>query len=152
MREQRTVTINLDFSAYLRVVREAAESMAHAFDTMAQAMRNTGRIIAWSHEVQVSGLEAKVYVRAALDPAYAEPDALDELVRLLVRKPSAVLGLGDTLMLHRADRFRLAAAAMRGWAEHRSAPVPEHSPLPYHRFLAGQRVYLHADGRLEVYS
>lgn len=61
------------------------------------------------------------------------------------------------MFLTTTDRTRLAAAAMRGWTEHRPEEwkhpeVYYPSALPWFRYMAGQRVYLHADGRLEVYS
>jgi hypothetical protein len=149
-----TVTLDIDVTPFLRNLQRAAEQMAKSVDTMAQAVRGMGKALARAREVSVSGLEARMYVRAGLDPAYASEEALDGLVRLLLRKPSAVLGLGDSMMLGTRDRARLAAAAMRGWAEHRPAPwrhpeVEYHEATPWFRYMAGQRVYLYAD-RLQV--
>jgi hypothetical protein len=140
MAGRATVHVPIDFAPMRRALRQAAEDSAKGFETMAQAVRNMGRAMARAHEVQVAGLEQRVYVRAAMDPAYAEPDALDSLVRLLLRKPSAVLGVGDSLFLHREDRYRLAAAAMRGWAEHRPHEWHHQQAMPWHRYMGGVRV------------
>ena len=151
-----TVTLDIDVTPFLRAVQRASAEAAKSLNNMAESVRRMGKALAWQHEVRVSGLEARMYVRAGLDPAYASEEALDGLVRLIMRKPSAVLGLGDSLMLGTRDRARLAAAAMRGWAEHRPAPwrhpeVTYHEATPWFRYMAGtrQRVYLYAD-RLEV--
>jgi hypothetical protein len=72
-------------------------------------------------EVRVSGLESRMYVRAAMDPTYA--DSPGALVRALLRDPASVLGAGDALwVVRREARCRLAAAALRGWADFHSGP------------------------------
>jgi hypothetical protein len=135
---QAVVQIPVDFEPIRRQIREAAAAMAVSVETMAQAVQQVGRVFARAHEVQVSGLEARVYVRAAMDPEYASAEALHRLVRLLIRKPHIALGMGDARFLHREDRFRLAAAAIRGWAEHRDTEQGE--AMPWHRYLAGTQV------------
>lgn len=61
------------------------------------------------------GDEGRFYARAALDPAYADPLALDCLVQVLLR------GEGDpeVALLAEENRRRVAVAAMTGWAVHR---------------------------------
>lgn len=150
-----SITLNVDVTPFLRALQRAAENMAKSMDTMAQHVRRMGQAFTRQHEVRISGLEAKMYVRAGLDPQYATEDALHGLVRLLMRKPSAVLGLQEGTMLGRSDRARLAAAAMRGWAEHRPEPwrhpeVSYPSPLPWYRYMAGQAIHVEVDGTVSI--
>jgi hypothetical protein len=120
MAGRAVVYVPIDFEPMRRALAAAAEDSARSLDTMAQAVRRMGQVFARAHEVNVSGLEARLYVRAAMDPAYATEADLHRLVRLLLRRPHAVLGLGGTLFLHQQDRYRLAAAAIHGWAVHRA--------------------------------
>jgi hypothetical protein len=133
-----SVVVNVDVGPFMRALAAMAKSTARSLDNMAQAVRRMGTAFARAHEVQVCGLEARVYVRVAM--AISTEEDLHSLIRLLLRKPSAALGLGDSLFLTRADRARLAASACRAWAEHHSASTDEHSPLPWHRYMAGTRV------------
>lgn len=77
-----------------------------------------------SAEVTLAGLEAKYYVRGAMDPAYANPDARDSYVRTL------------SLAWKRGPNY--AAAFMRGWVEHRVGDVS--GPFVAHRLWSGTAV------------
>jgi hypothetical protein len=114
-----TLYADLDFTAFFRNLERAAQDLARSVDTMADAMRRAGLAFARAKEVKVSGLEARVYVRAGLDPTLSTPAELHRLVRLLLHRPHVVVGVADSMFLDRPARVRLAVAAMRGWAVHR---------------------------------
>lgn len=150
-----SITLNVDVTPFLTALQRAADNMAKSVNTMAGHVRHMGQVFSRQHEIRISGLEARMYVRAGQDPAYATEDALHELVRLLMRKPSAVLGVQEGTMLGRSDRARLAAAALRGWAEHRPAPwrhpeVSYPSPLPWYRYMAGRAIHVEVDGTVSI--
>lgn len=71
---------------------------------------------AWTIEVKISGWENRYRLRAAYDPAYRSPAALDVLVRRTLegRPEFPEEPLSD---FTRHNRARLAAAAIRGWVE-----------------------------------
>lgn len=94
---------------------KAAADFDHKMAKM-QAMLNANSA---RQECFISGLEARMYVRAALDPAYT--DSPDALVRALMNNPLSVVGYRDIVYVRPATRARLAAAALRGWTEHREA-------------------------------
>lgn len=77
--------------------------------------------------VTVAGLEGRYQVRAGLDPAYADPEALTRLVILIMNGIE-----GGTATLSPASRAMVAAAAMRGWAQSYPDAV---EVLAWHRLL-----------------
>jgi hypothetical protein len=112
--------VDLDFSAFFRALTASSERANRSMQNMLRAADNLGRAFARAKEVHVSGLEARVYVRAGMDPDYATPADLHRLVRLLLRRPHVVVGLESSMFLDRPARLRLAVAALRGWAAHRA--------------------------------
>lgn len=82
---------------------------------------------------QVAGMEGRYFVRAALDPAYATPHAVQQLVTdlLLGRVP-------DTEQLTPGNRSLVAASAMRGWVTHRQQP--DGPTYAWHRRIGGTRL------------
>jgi hypothetical protein len=105
-------------------IGQAAIKAAMAMEEMAAKVQALFRLT----ELQVCRLEARMQVRAGLDPAYSQsPDAL---VQDLLSNPLA----SGSMVLRASHRARLAAAALRGWAEsHADEPVQ----VAWHRKMAG---------------
>lgn len=99
--------------------------------------REKTELVAWvaerfnNDEPWVCGQEAKYYVRAGLDPAYATPESRDRLLRRILT------GTSDPL-LNQANRIRCAAAALAGWVA--SHEVAEPTSFVWHRFIGGTAV------------
>lgn len=74
---------------------------------------------------------ARFYVRGGMDPAYAEPDAVDEYLRALNVIPG---GRGAAAR----------AAFLRGWAEHRSVPA---APVVWHRYIGNTAIQVHPEAQ-----
>ena len=83
---------------------------------------------AYNDEPFVSGVCERFYVRAALDSTWNDPDAAVTLVQAIVHGYAD----DDLRWMTRANRVRVAVAAMRGWAEHHSDPMP---PPVWHRLI-----------------
>lgn len=81
-------------------------------------------------EAHVSGLEARYYVRGALDPALTDQVSLGALLCYVLEGEADGCGF-----LTPASRARLAASLTRGWVEHRAGPPPE--VLTWHRYVGG---------------
>lgn len=77
--------------------------------------------------VVVAGLEGRYQVRAGLDPAYADPEALTRLIAMIMHGLEP--GTGN---LSPASRALVAAAALRGWAQSYPEAV---EVLAWHRLL-----------------
>lgn len=95
------------FRAMHKAVQDATWVMLKAFRPITAALRNAA-----NHEVHVSGLEARYYVRGGL----LCPD-IDALVRTLLREPWAAAPPDEQYfmrLLSPENRARLAAAAIRG--------------------------------------
>ena len=92
--------------ASMRPATERVEREFAAFIERAVARAND--------PVRLAGIEGRLYVRAALDPAYATPEGVDALVRAVLS--GAVPGV---TFVTSANRYVLAAAVMRGWVTHR---------------------------------
>lgn len=80
---------------------------------MAAASRRSEQILR-NDPVWVAGLEARYYVRGAMDPMYATPWARDALV-------FAILSGLSIPALQPRNRALVAAAVVRGWVTHRPA-------------------------------
>jgi hypothetical protein len=74
-------------------------------------------------EVRQAGLEARYYVRGAMDPRFTAPEARDAYVRTILRTADYWTEGGRSLR---------AAAFLRGWVEHHPEPVCECWPTPRH--------------------
>lgn len=113
--------------------RPITQAMAHLQD---QARQLVERMMAHQRRVRerlndpvrVAGLEARFRVRAALDPAYADPEAIRWLVTRIMSDEVPELAL-----LSRENRALVAAAALGSWVEHH--PDTEVRVLAWHRLL-----------------
>jgi hypothetical protein len=91
---------------------QASQKMAADLDrTMSQINALMRAAAPQPDPARLAGLEGRYYVRAALDPAYATPEALHHLVRDLLDGTEGFIGG----RLPAADRRALAVTAMRGW-------------------------------------
>lgn len=71
----------------------------------------------------VWGLAGRYFVRGAMDPLFASPEARDDYARRLARWAPG-----------------LAAEFLRGWVEHHDHDTDaDHAVLVWHRYLAGTR-------------
>lgn len=83
----------------------------------------------------VAGLEARYYVRAGMDPAYATAHDHTALVRSILNGTAE-----DTARLSTEARRLVAASALRGWMDHRAPAEPEPvGPVIWHRFMSATR-------------
>lgn len=83
--------------------------------------------------LSVDQVWARFYVRGGMDPRFAEPDAVDEYLRILN-------GI-------RGDRGAAARNAfLRGWAEHRSVPTPR-DPVVWHRYIGDTAIQVHPEAQ-----
>lgn len=114
--QEATVRIEANLSGFHEAVRRARLALARLDFAM-----EAGRLA--EHQV-----DARWYVRGALDPAYATPEARDAYLRVILTS---------------AARHRLTAASafLRGWAEHR--PV---DGAPVQNFVAHRYFGLRAGG------
>lgn len=109
-----------DFGVTFRAAAEAfAEALARVAQHVAKTVRQVRPIIeharaAANDPVHVAGLEARYYVRAAMDPAYAAVEDVDLLVRDLLAGRE-----GESPLLTPQNRRLVAVAAMRGYVTHR---------------------------------
>lgn len=127
-RTERTISSSL--TRAFAQIREALRPFVKALETAARTMVRWANSIREkaNDEVRVSGLEARYYVRAGADPTYAHPERRDALVRDLLAGEVE----DDPLLVFVTpeNRRRLAVAALRGWALHRS---PEPASYVAHR-------------------
>ena len=86
--------------------------------------------LCFNDEPFVSGVCERFYVRGGLDSTWSDPDAAVTFVQAIL----AGYADDDLRWMTRANRVRVATAAMRGWAEHHSDPMP---PPVWHRLIGG---------------
>jgi hypothetical protein len=129
-----TSAIERAFQHAAEIAREAARVVNRGLRAWARQMSRLGAAIreAANDEVTVSGLEARYFVRAGLDPAYRSPEDLDALVQAIMRGEAE-----DTRLLYRENRARIAAAALRGHVHAYPEAVPV---LTWHRLIGGTTV------------
>jgi len=84
-------------------------ALSDAAEALARFVRAFSPYYAANQPVHVAGLEARYFVRAGLDPSYADPRALDQLVQQIMT------GAGDLLFVSDENRALIASAALRGW-------------------------------------
>lgn len=105
-----------------------------AFDRTARPMVAVGQqvteaAVSWAEMLAqvsntpeaVAGPEGLYFTRAALDPAYATPEALDALVASIMGATDLDAGLW---LLTMENRSVVAAAAIRGWAHTHPTDLP----------------------------
>lgn len=100
--------------AFGRIARGATEAGAALLKMQEAVNRDilpVARRMVAAEEVRQAGLEARYYVRGAMDPTYATPEARDAYVRAMVWTSD------DSF------RFDRAASFLRGWVEHHPEPV-----------------------------
>lgn len=126
-----TVTIHADSSQFEQQMSLIlGRLIEQSIPIVSRAMRVLDRVVA--------GLEARYYVRAGLDLAYASETALTGLVAEIMAGDPAAL-----FFLQEKQRAQIAAAAVRGWVTHRHPAADV--DLVWVRFLDGQRVWVTAD-------
>lgn len=115
------VTLEPDWSAFREAMGRtalASQIMVGPFTRMVHAAADMERVMAavraataasWELDpVRKAGLEARYYVRGAMDPTYATPEARDAYVKNLCSQAGSPV----------TDFHALAAAFLRGWVEH----------------------------------
>lgn len=107
----------------VRQMTPAMERVAARVTTMVRSIRESA-----NSPVRVAGLEARFHVRAALDPAYRDPDAIRGLVSRIMQAQ-----VPELVLLDRENRARVAAAALTAWVE--AYPDTEVPVLTWHRLL-----------------
>lgn len=92
------------------VVTRLADFFSTSIGTMTRAA---------NEPAHVAGLEARYFVRGALDAAYTHPERRDALASQLLAGDDL-----EVLFMSRENRARVAAAVLAGWAAHRPVPPP----------------------------
>jgi hypothetical protein len=110
---------------YAEAVKKAAEALKGLVAQFAETVNDP---------VHVAGLEGRYYVRGGLDPAYADPAALDTLIQEILDGAERNMAL-----LTSENRRRVAVQAARGWAVHR-AGLPRPEGLTWGRALGDTNV------------
>lgn len=120
------------WAALMEWADDAAARMVAALNAIARRFQQmmTELVEAANTPAGVAGVEGRMYVRAALSPAYATPAALSSLVSAITTGD-----LPDTFLLTAENRARVAAAAVTGWSQHRDGDAPE--VLAWHRVVGG---------------
>lgn len=117
------------FRTAFQTFGEAVERTARALSRLTESLRETA-----NDPVRVAGLEARYLVRAGLDPAVADPEARDALVRAILDGT-----VDDDLLavfLSPDNRRACATAALLGWAQRH----PSSEPYVLHRLWGNDRV------------
>jgi hypothetical protein len=128
----------------VRVLATAGPRVAAALRSFTQSMQQAVGTFNASLEfwrirantgAAVAALEGLYHVRAALDPAYRSPAALDALVHAVLD------GTADhCLLLIPTNRAVVAAAVLRGWTQtHHGGPPPVHG-ITWHRAFGATHV------------
>lgn len=138
--EDRTAAIAATFH---RVAEQVNEAMRQLSKVAVEALQKIEGLMAKFREaanqpVAVAGLEARFYVRGALDPTYRSEDARDRLVVAIMAGQTLRDDDWSLLFLTRENRARVAASVLTGWQTHRG-PAPA-SPYAAHRLWGAERV------------
>lgn len=116
-------------AVFLRL-RDALRQMAPAVERAFRPLTTYSRALTVSANdpVRVAGLEARFHVRAALDPAYRDPEAIRWLVTRIMQGQ-----VPDLVLLSRENRALVASAALSAWVNR--YPTTEVEVLAWHRLL-----------------
>lgn len=112
-RSFRELSRQVGLALFPQVARMAADLERTMAQVQAMLRASQPSVVAANTLPKIAGLEARYYVRAALDPAYVEPDQFARLVRRVL----AGEGDDDLVLVNRENRISIAVSAMRGWEE-----------------------------------
>ena len=118
--------VTLDFRPMKAAMANVAASLQEA---VARAQRFLGTLRDRANDpVHIAGLEARFHVRAALDPDYTDEFAITWLVNRIMQGE-----VPELFFITRANRARIAAAALNAWVE--AHPAQEVTVLAWHRLI-----------------
>ena len=142
-----TLPVTIDLTRFTAALERAAETARAVFDRLAAYFRDVvGPALARIHDrmtgfandpVRVAGVEAKFYVRAGLDGAYAHPERRDALIRDLLH--GEVEDEPFLFLMTPENRRLVALSAIRGWVSTYGAPAPGEHPYVAHRLWGTDR-------------
>lgn len=122
----RLVVDTSRFTAAVRAATKQTEKLRRNLRTL--------NVITETLSLTVDQVWARFYVRGGMDHRFTDPDAVDDYLRILNGVPGEK---GATAR----------AAFLRGWAEHRSVPTSDNTPVIWHRYIGNTAIEVHPEAQ-----